>query len=101
MNVNFLSICTLLLFIGALIYRIIAWTKKDDNCEKHYSLLSEIYIVGFFVLMGLGHQSKCSNPSQIVTIHDTIFTHAPTGDEVIPGINPHWNNIPETTYKTK
>lgn len=96
MNINFFMITQTLLFVFAIVYRIIAWKKKDQES----SIVAEIYLVGFFVLMGLGHQSKSTNPSQILTIHDTVITHAPIGNETIPAHNPTWN-IPETTFKKK
>ena len=101
MNVNFLVLAQVFLLLAALIYRIISWTKKDDQGQKHYSVLSEVYVAALIVIIGLGHQSKCVNPKEVVTIHDTILTHGPTGDEIIPGINPHWNpnEVPETAYK--
>ena len=101
MNVSFLGIAQVLLLLAALIYRIVSWSKKDEQGQKHYSILSEIYVAALIVMIGLGHQSKCHNPKEIVTIHDTILTHGPTGDDIIPGINPHWNpnEVPETAYK--
>ena len=101
MNVNFLGIAQVFLLRAALIYRIVSWSKKDEQAEKHYSILSEIYVAALIVMIGLGHQSKCANPKEVVTIHDTIITHGPTGDDIIPGINPHWNpnEVPETAYK--
>jgi len=99
MNVNFLLIAQVFLLLAALIYRIISWTKKDDQGQKHYSVLSEVYVAALIVMIGLGHQSKCANPKEVITIHDTIITHAPTGDEVIPAHNPKWNDIPEETNK--
>ena len=101
MNVNFLVLAQVFLLLAALIYRIVSWTKKDDHGQKHYSVLSEVYVAALIVMIGLGHQSKCVNPKEVVTIHDTILTHGPTGDEIIPGINPHWNpnEVPETAYK--
>lgn len=99
MNVNFLCIAQLFLLLAAIVYRIISWSKKDEPAQKHYAILSEIYVAALIVMIGLGHQSKCANPKQVVTIHDTIITHAPTGDEVIIGINPKWNEIPEGTNK--
>ena len=41
-----------------------------------------------------------STQPQTITIHDTILTHGPSADEPIPGINPHWNDVPESTYKS-
>lgn len=101
MNVNFLGIAQVLLLIAAIIYRVISWSKKEEPAQKHYAILSEIYVAALIVMIGLGHQSKCSNPKQVVTIHDTILTHGPLPDEPIPGINPHWNpnEVPETAYK--
>ena len=99
MNVNFLVLAQVFLLLAALIYRIVSWTKKDDQGQKHYSVLSEVYVAALIVIIGLGHQSKCVNPKEVITIHDTILTHGPTGDEIIPGINPHWNDIPEETNK--
>jgi len=101
MNVNFLCIAQLFLLLAAIVYRIVSWTKKDDQGQKHYAILSEIYVAALIVIIGLGHQSKCVNPKEVITIHDTIITHGPTGDEIIPGINPHWNpnEVPETAYK--
>ena len=99
MNVNFLVLAQVFLLLAALIYRIVSWTKKDDHGQKHYSVLSEVYVAALIVMIGLGHQSKCVNPKEVLTIHDTILTHGPTADEVIPGINPDWNDIPEETNK--
>jgi len=101
MNVNFLCIAQLFLLLAAIVYRIISWTKKDDQGQKHYSILSEVYVAALIVMIGLGHQSKCVNPKEVVTIHDTILTNGPLPDEPIPGINPHWNpnEVPETAYK--
>jgi hypothetical protein len=99
MNVNFLLIAQLFLLVAALVYRIISWSKKEEQASKHYAILSEIYVAALIVIIGLGHQSKCHNPKEVITIHDTIITHAPTGDEVIPGINPKWNEVPEGTNK--
>lgn len=99
MNVNFLCIAQLFLLLAAIVYRIISWSKKEEPAQKHYSILSEIYVAALIVMIGLGHQSKCANPKQVVTIHDTIITHAPTGEEVIPAHNPKWNEVPETAYK--
>ena len=101
MNINFLSVAQIFLVTAAVIYRIISWTKKEDNAIKHYAVLSEIYVAALIIMIGLGHQSKCVNPKEVITIHDTILTHGPLPDEVIPGINPHWNDIPETTFKKK
>lgn len=90
-------IIEILLFIFAIAYIAISWTRKDTDEARHNSIISDIYLVGFFVVVGLSHQSgKVSNEVQV--IHDTIITHAPTADEVIPAHNPHWN-IPETTLK--
>lgn len=99
MNVNFLCIAQLFLLIAAIVYRIISWSKKEEPAQKHYAILSEIYVAALIVMIGLGHQSKCANPKEVVTIHDTIITHAPTGEEVIPAHNPKWNEVPETAYK--
>lgn len=102
MNVNFLCIAQLFLLLAAIVYRAVSWSKglKDDQeSAKHYSILSEIYVAALIVIIGLGHQSKCANPKEVVTIHDTIITHAPTGEEVIPAHNPKWNEVPETTNK--
>jgi len=104
MNVNFLCIAQLFLLLAAIVYRSVSWSKglkNDQEASKHYSILSEIYVAALIVMIGLGHQSKCMNPKEVITIHDTILTHGPTGDEIIPGINPHWNpnEVPETAYK--
>ena len=101
MNVNFLCIAQLFLLLAAIVYRSVSWSKKEEAAQKHYAILSEIYVAALIVMIGLGHQSKCMNPKEVITIHDTILTHGPTGDEIIPGINPHWNpnEVPETAYK--
>jgi hypothetical protein len=99
MNVSFLVLAQVLLLLVAIVYRIVSWSKKDDQAQKHYSILSEVYVAALIVMIGLGHQSKCMNPKEVVTIHDTIFTNGPLPDQPIPGINPKWNEIPEETNK--
>lgn len=99
MNVNFFLIAQVFLLLAALIYRIVSWSKKDEQGQKHYTVLSEVYVAALIVMIGLGHQSKCANPKEVVTIHDTILTNGPLPDQPIPGINPKWNEIPEETNK--
>lgn len=99
MNFNFLVLAQAFLFIAAVVYRIIAWSKKDQESDRHYTILSEVYIAALVIVIGLSHQSKCNTPVEVITIHDTILTHGPSATEVIPAHNPHWNDVPETTFK--
>lgn len=94
---NLLIILKLLTFILAVVYRV---NYIQSNKETH-SITSDIYTAALFIILAIsavGYKVKSTDPKTI-TIHDTIFTHAPTGDEPIIGINPHWNDIPEATYK--
>lgn len=71
---------------------------KDETKRQHYSISADIYYAAFILLIGL----YCSRPKVInslpvkadtVIVKDTILTHAPTGEEVIPAHNPYADEI--------
>jgi hypothetical protein len=59
-------IAKLLCVTFAFIYKIVAWIKKERNDQQHYHLMSEVYVVGLFVLICItevGNKHTCKKES--------------------------------------
>ena len=70
-----MNLIEVFLFVFALIYKIIAWSKKERADQQHYHLMSEIYVVGLVLSILLTQiDNKVSNKEVkiIPAITDTI-----------------------------
>lgn len=69
---------------------------KDETKRQHHSVSADVYFAAFILLIGLySSKPKVINSLPIKTdtviVRDTILTHAPTGEDIIIGINPRYN----------
>lgn len=51
-------IAKLFCLVFAVIYKVISYVKKDDIAHKHYSLMSEVWIVGLVVTIAITNIEK-------------------------------------------
>lgn len=85
------TIAGVLLLLGVIGHLIGSVSSNDENKKNFYGISADVYFVGFVLLVAL----YCNKPKEVKVkevIHDTIFTHAPTGEEVIPAYNPTIKN---------